>query len=886
MNREMYIYCCRTPYVQYSTNGGFCLTVKIKYFLINPIMNKIYAVLLACIFVSCMPDMIEETLIPIPSHFETELLTKSESDTLFYYWCFGEKVYLPVAHDDFFAVFDQSILEEINELSPISLGVDLMEYNRLSSGGVQQFLWAKVGADIVQAYADKIEYVAPYLIGNESEVGVTDTFYIKLRSENDYNLLVDFADSHNVEIVKENFLPLWYALVCTDQSYGNALTLSNIAYESGCFDKTDINLIGNFCWNTVEQPYNDPRFVDQWNLYDTYGIGIDQAHSITFGSSSVIVAVIDSGMRLDHPDLPIYASWDAVTGTAPAQLHYTYSGILHTHGTETSGVIGAYVNNNAGIVGIAPGVTLLPVSIGASPELTCISSAIRYAVDSGAKVISNSYSFNFPSEVLCEAFQYAVDRNCTMVQSSGNINGKPRMYPYSYIPEVISVGCIGRDGTRWEVDSSVGSTYGEYLDVVAPGVDILTTSVNEDYAFRTGTSLACPQVAAVAGLMLSVNPRLTPRQVSDIIESTARKLPAYSFSKFADKYNGTWSNQVGYGLIDPEASLKLSKGYLDVIEFDYCGQDISFSIKANKDFSIIWDWETQDITEVAVNTPSTYEFYHTFSSASPRRIYVAEKIDFTMQDVPSTSSAIVEFDFTTANHASNIDIKPINTSLKYVRIIGGVNFIAQEVNIKNLPNLEELYLVRLKDSHVSVVDCPSLRVFGTSTHVWIPQMNSSLSLNDSVDSGSLDPNVVVGGNVGLPTNSWPDVPEKIISPMSLHISGCNAINMLSLENVGFGNFSFTGLPRLAYVYLSSQHTRIVGAGGNALLPEVAGSYLCSAISSLPYRTIANKGMIVVRAVSNANAYYIPVSIYQSNKSRIYQLCDAKNWDIVWESGID
>jgi hypothetical protein len=107
-----------------------------------------------------------------------------------------------------------------------------------------------------------------------------------------------------------------------------------------------------------------------------------------------------------------------------------------------------------------------------------------------------------------------------------------------------------------------------------------------------------------------------------------------------------------------------------------------------------------------------------------------------------------------------------------------------------------------------------------------------------------------------------------------------------LENVGFGNFSFTGLPSLAYVYLSSQHTRIVGAGGNALLPEVAGSYLCSAISSLPYRTIANKGMIVVRAVSNANAYYIPVSIYQSNKSRIYQLCDAKNWDIVWESGID
>jgi subtilisin family serine protease len=851
-------------------------------------MKKIYAILLAFLFIGCMPDVMEETLLSIPSNLDAELVTKSDSDTLSYYWCFGEKIYLPVSHDDYFAIFNQSVLEDINELSPLSLGVDLMDYNRLSPGGIQQFLWAKVDASMVQAFADKIEYVAPYLVGQGSEVGVTDTFYIKLKSENDYGLLVDFAANYDVEIVKENFLPLWYALVCTDQSTENALTLSNLAYESGYFDKTDINLMGNFSWNTFDQPYNDPRFVDQWNLYDTYGIGIEQAHSITFGGSSVIVAVIDSGIRLNHPDLPVYTSWDAVTGTAPGQLHYTYSGIIHTHGTETSGVIGAYTNNNTGIVGVAPGVTLLPISIGASPEMACISTAIRYAVDSGAKVISNSYSYNFPNEVLHDAFKYAIDNNCTMVQSSGNINCEQPMYPYSYIPEVISVGCIGRDGTRWEVDSDTGSTHGTYLDVVAPGVDILTTSVNEDYVFRTGTSLACPHVAAVAGLMLSVNRMLTPKQVSDIIESTARKLPTYSFSTFANRPNGTWSSEVGYGLIDPASALisSIKHLYSNLIEFNYCGQEISFSIKANKDITIIWDWDTLDITEVSVQSPTTYEFHHTFSSAAPRHICIAENIGSSAQDASSASSALVEFDFTTANHASNIDIKPINASLKYVRIIGGFNFIAQEVNIKNLPNLEELYLVRLKDSHVSVVNCPSLRVFGTSTHVWIPPMNSSLSMNDSVDSGSLDPNVVVGGNVGLPTNSWPDVPEKIISPMSLHISGCNAINILSLENVGFGNFSFTGLPCLAYVYLSSQHTRIVGAGGNALLPEVAGSYLCSAISSLPYRTIANKGMIVVRAVSNANAYYIPVSIYQSNKSRIYQLCDAKNWDIVWESGID
>ena len=107
------------------------------------------------------------------------------------------------------------------------------------------------------------------------------------------------------------------------------------------------------------------------------------------------------------------------------------------------------------------------------------------------------------------------------------------------------------------------SNYGSELDVVAPGVNIPTTDLlgNSGYAPTDynlafeGTSAACPHVSAIASLILSINPNLTNSQVSDIIESTARKIGGYSYNTNINRPNGTWNNEMGYGLVNAEAAV-------------------------------------------------------------------------------------------------------------------------------------------------------------------------------------------------------------------------------------------------------------------------------------------------------------------------------------------
>lgn len=123
------------------------------------------------------------------------------------------------------------------------------------------------------------------------------------------------------------------------------------------------------------------------------------------------------------------------------------------------------------------------------------------------------------------------------------------------------VGASDRNGEKADF-----SRYGDQLDVVAPGVDIMTLGFNDNgtygYPPVSGTSFSAPQVAAVAALMLSVNPNLTNTEVNDIIEQTARKVGQYSYTTTADRPNGTWNTYMGYGLVDATAAVKAAQAKL------------------------------------------------------------------------------------------------------------------------------------------------------------------------------------------------------------------------------------------------------------------------------------------------------------------------------------
>ena len=453
--------------------------------------------------------------------------------------------------------------------------------------------------------------------------------------------------------------------------------------------------------------------------------------------------------------------------------------------------------------------------------------------------------------------------------------------PYRDNAGVICVGATIADGFRW-----LGSNYSEHLDIVAPGSYIPTLGETPEYRYPDGTSFAAPHVSAVAGLILSVNPALTRQQVTDIIEITARKLPDYTFSDTEGRTNGKWNQEVGYGLLNAMDAVSYAKGYYNLASFEYSGQDVSLTLTANKDIAVIWDWETEDITEIEASSLTTRTIEHTYTTSGTRKIYIAEKIDFDTDTLSYRSAALVKFDLTTGNYVSNFEFKPYNTALEYIRIIGGSNFASQTVSIKELPALRDLYLVHMPNAIVTITHCPSLLRFGSSKYIW--EASSSIfpfpitPISPGFEN-PLDPDVVGDGPVDK--IEWPYVPVPIVSYGMLSITDCNNIKEVSLENVNIGSFDFSDFPNLEYVYVSSQLHRIVGGGSNVLSPSCKGEFLASTVSTLPQRTINRKGKIAVRGVDSTNGLFKKVWISSQNQSLIEETCSDKNWEVVWDSGI-
>lgn len=316
----------------------------------------------------------------------------------------------------------------------------------------------------------------------------------------------------------------------------------------------------------------------QWNLYK-----IEAEACWNSGSTppvlgaGVTVAVIDAeGCELNsHPDMPLSAF-------ASQGITITYTGIQNagaaalqneSHGTLCAGIIAARCNNaTEGIAGIAGMCQILPIRFESSTDLV-VSTAIGYAVQQKARVISMSFGGELASPLayksplmqqsIIEAFSAAKGNAviCAATMNDGSINFIP--YPAAY-PEVLACGASTQSDTR-----AAFSNYGEnpnsggFLSVVAPGVDIPSTankgqgdSPDKNYTVRwSGTSAATPHVAALAALMISVNPGLTSLQVKNFIEETADKVPDIS-DYLLTKANGKWCLQLGYGRINAYAAIQ------------------------------------------------------------------------------------------------------------------------------------------------------------------------------------------------------------------------------------------------------------------------------------------------------------------------------------------
>lgn len=449
----------------------------------------------------------------------------------------------------------------------------------------------------------------PSFLINGKRVNATNNFYVRLRSADDVDILHQMASQYRIDVVGYNgFMPLWYTLACTSSSLLNAMEAANLFYCSNRFASSK----PEFTYSFSALHSDDELYEKQWNLHNTgqdgYPVGIDinveRAWETTKGSG-VVVAVFDQGVDLYHPDLRdniLSAGYDATSNSSPSVITDSSS-----HGTCCAGIIAAVQDNGEGISGIAPEATILPVSVTLnSDEYTdqMLANGINWAWENGADIISNSWGGMEATnmEMLDEAIADALQRGrggkgCVLVFSAGN-DGVEVHYPANSDPRILAVGGISPWGDRVSGDRLPDNTnvlfasnYGEKLDVVAPSVFIRTT-VNTTLDGRTpytgnfyATSSACPHVSGVAALLLSVDPELTVEEVAEIIESTARKVreeDLYVFENDTIHVNGTWNNEVGYGLIDAAAAVDVAKKtavttYIKNQVFDDMGLEADFN---------------------------------------------------------------------------------------------------------------------------------------------------------------------------------------------------------------------------------------------------------------------------------------------------------------------
>jgi type VII secretion-associated serine protease mycosin len=258
--------------------------------------------------------------------------------------------------------------------------------------------------------------------------------------------------------------------------------------------------------------------------------------------AGVTVAVIDTGVDTGHPDLAghVLPGADFITGVEGVSID------PHGHGTHVAGTIAALAGNDEGIAGVAPDARILPVRVlnaNGAGYMSDVANGIVYAADHGADVINMSISSTMQVDAVTNAVAYARSRGVVVVAAAGNSrgSGSPIAYPAAD-PGVLAVAA-----TDAADRVASYSNRGGYVDVAAPGNDILSTfppALGTAYRRMSGTSMAAPHATALAALLKSADRALTPDAVEQAIEASAFDLGVPGRD-----------DDFGYGRIDATAAL-------------------------------------------------------------------------------------------------------------------------------------------------------------------------------------------------------------------------------------------------------------------------------------------------------------------------------------------
>ena len=302
---------------------------------------------------------------------------------------------------------------------------------------------------------------------------------------------------------------------------------------------------------------NDPEYSSQWGLAK---INAPAAWDVVTGTTDVVIAIVDAGIDVTHPDLSgqLWQNPGEIPGNGIDDDNNGYVDDIHGwnlvnnnadlsdntgHGTEVAGVAAAATNNNVGIAGVCWQCRLMIVKVvqpGGVANYSDIAAGVVYAAQKGAKVINISLGGNSDSITLKTAIANAA-QTAVIVAGAGNDNSSAPFYPAAYDDYVLAVA-----GTT-QSDTKVGtSNYGTWVDVSAPGENIRTTFTGGGYGNASGTSMASAFVSGLAGLLRSLHPNWSANLVRAQVINTTDNI---------DGVNHGYEGKLGSGRINAQKAV-------------------------------------------------------------------------------------------------------------------------------------------------------------------------------------------------------------------------------------------------------------------------------------------------------------------------------------------
>jgi thermitase len=537
------------------------------------------------------------------------LITPAFAQPSFFYYADGEQIALEINPNVIAVQFArpqaipqaQTRFGELVDNAPVYMPAGfagdnfaLLPTTRVSEGAVVAL------AQSVETTRDlSVEWSNPVFRLGEFTLVVTDEFIAGFPPGTPSEAVDAYNTRNGVSIVSL-LSPDVYVLRVNVSAGVDALAMANRYQEEGVALYGEPNFYTLFSRSNEPQPQpitetserfavaNDSFFGQQWHLqnsgqYSGASAGADiravTAWDVSTGSSNTIIAVLDDGVQINHPDLAskIVFPYDAVTGDFdPSPTDTAVTRDQDGHGTAVAGLAAAITNNNFGVAGVCPQCRIMPIRIFRTVETSpgvfqllgtsaMTTNAINWAVNNGAAVLSNSWT-QTPSTSVTNAFRNAAlngrgGLGSVVLVAVGNSYQSPVAYPASLAS--VLPGMIGVSASNWcnqpkaPNDGSCsgegwGANWGSEVVIAAPGHSLATTDmtgsdgyINGDFVYFNGTSGATPVAAGVVGLLISHNPSWTADQVRERVMRSA-----------STSFTAGYDIATGWGVIEANSAIR------------------------------------------------------------------------------------------------------------------------------------------------------------------------------------------------------------------------------------------------------------------------------------------------------------------------------------------